>query len=425
MTVNIVLTVVGALVLVVGLFSEPLKRSYLSVTLVGLLVGVLLSPAVFGVLDPGKWGSQATILEEASRLTLAIVIMGITLRIPRGYPLSRWRSLAVVLGPVMALMWVTSSLLAYWILGLPFWVAMLIGAVVTPTDPVLASSIVQGQVATQNLPSRVRHLLSTESGANDGLAYLFVFLPILMLLHPPGDAVREWFTFVLPWQILGGMVIGALIGYGAGRLLEYAQSRGTIRESPYLIYAAALAIFVLGLTRLINTDGIFAVFAAGVAFSLTISSDTKSDQESTQEAVDRFFVLPIFALLGLALPWSDWIALGWKAPVLAGAVLLLRRIPAILAMSPLLFRTGGLKGLRESFFYGWFGPIGVAALYYATLAEHRTGIHEVYVVGSLIISASVLVHGVSAAPFTRLFGRRVETASEESEEQDRTTMGQH
>ncbi len=82
--------------------------------------------------------------------------------------------------------------------------------------------------------------------------------------------------------------------------------------------------------------------------------------------------------------------------------MLLRRLPWLLALTPLIPRAGGV---RDGLFLGWFGPIGIAALFYATLAEHQAGMHEAWVVGSLVISVSVLVHGMSAAPLTHLYGR--------------------
>lgn len=129
----------------------------------------------------------------------------------------------------------------------------------------------------------------------------------------------------------------------------------------------------------------------------------QQEEEKVDEAVNRFFVLPIFVLLGLALPWGEWADLGWKGPALAGLVLLLRRLPWVLALTGLV---PAMRGRSDGLFTGWFGPIGVAALYYATLAEHTAGLHEAWVVGSLVISVPVLVHGVSAAPLTRLYGRR-------------------
>jgi NhaP-type Na+/H+ or K+/H+ antiporter len=399
---NIALLVIGGLVLVAGLLSNPLKRSLLSVPMIGLFAGVLLGPTVFGLLDLAEWGSQAVILEQAARLTIAISLMGIALRLPRRYVFENWRTLVLILGPLMVVMWLASGLVVFAILGLPFWVAMLVGAVITPTDPVVASTIVQGQVAEEKLPGRVRNLLSGESGGNDGLAYPLVFLAILMLERPPGEALMHWLTRTILWEVVVAVALGALVGYGVGRLLRWAEKRGTIEQPSYLAFTIALSLAVLGGAKLVGTDGILAVFAAGIALDLAVSTRDQAEEERIQEAVNRFFILPIFVLLGMALPWQEWAGLGWKGLLLVLAVLLLRRLPAILALTPVIPR---VHGLRDALFVGWFGPIGVAALYYATLAERTAGVREAWVVGSLMITASILAHGASAAPLTRLYGR--------------------
>lgn len=405
---NIALTVIGGLMVVIGLLSEPLKRSLLSATILALLVGVLLGPSVLGLLDLSEWGKPEAILEQASRLTIAVGLMGVALRLPSGYVLSRWRSLLVLLGPVMLFMWLSSGLLTYLILGLPFWVAMLVGAVITPTDPVIASTIVTGEVAERNLPARMRNLLSGESGANDGLAYPLVFLAILMLERPPEEALVHWLTYVVLWEVGAAMVFGALIGYLAGRLLRWAEARDNIGQPSYLAYTLALSLAVLGAAKLLGTDGVLAVFAAGVALNIAVSTKARHDEERIQEAVNRFFVLPIFVLFGLALPWGEWLELGWGGPILVGAVLLLRRLPAVVALNPLLVRT---RGAGDALFLGWFGPIGVAALFYASLSVREAGREEVWIIASLVVFASVLVHGISAAPFTKLYGRRVQNGN--------------
>jgi sodium/hydrogen antiporter len=399
---NVALTAVGGVVLVIGLLSGSIRRSILSEPLVALLVGVLLGPAALGLLDPAGWGSQETLLEQAARLTLAISLMGVALRLPKREPLRGWRSLAALLGLVMPLMWLMSGLLVYLIVGVPFLVALLVGAVVTPTDPVVSSTIVTGDLAEKNLPDRVRHTLSAESGFNDGLAYPFVLLPILLLARPPGEAFSHWLTHTLLWEVGAAVVFATLIGYGAGRLLEWAYGRGTMERTSFLAYTLALSLAVLGAAKLLGTDGILAVFVAGLAFDAAVSESDRAEEERVQEAVNRFFILPIFVLLGLTIPWEGWMELGWAGLFLALAVLLLRRLPAVLALKPLL---GRVRGTRDALFLGWFGPIGVAALYYANFSVGEAGVEEAWVIGSLIICASILVHGLSATPLTRLYGR--------------------
>lgn len=98
---NIALLTIGGLVLVIGLLSSPLKRSLLSMPMIGLLVGVLLGPGVSGLLDVAQWGNQHLILEEAARLTLGIALMGVALRLPKGEPFRRWKSLLILLSSLL------------------------------------------------------------------------------------------------------------------------------------------------------------------------------------------------------------------------------------------------------------------------------------------------------------------------------------
>lgn len=127
------------------------------------------------------------------------------------------------------------------------------------------------------------------------------------------------------------------------------------------------------------------------------------EERRIQEAVVRFFTLPIFIVFGAVLPLQDWWALGWKALAIVAAILLLRRLPAMILAG------GPLARLRrkETLFLGWFGPLGAAALYYATLGVRRTGFEEIWVIGSLVIAASITIHGLTATPFSRLYGRRL------------------
>jgi sodium/hydrogen antiporter len=398
------LAAIGGLLPLLGLLGGLLKeRTPVSEPLIALIAGVLIGPAVLGLLDLAALGNQTLILEEAALITLGVALVGVALRLPIGYSSSNWRLLFVLLGIVMPLMWIVGGLLAYLILGVPLWVAVLIGAIVTPTDPVVASSIVAGGVAERNLPARLRHAISSESGFNDGLALPFVVLPVLVLTEPPGEVLGHWLTHTILLEIVGGAALASLMGYLAGKTLRWAERKETMERTSLLTISLALSLSVLGVTELLHLNGVLAAFVAGIVFNFAGSSDAKESQEEIQEAISRFFDLPIFVLLGMALPWQGWLELGWRGPLLVVAVLVLRRLPTVLALRPLL---GPLRGrARDVLFLGWFGPIGAAALYYAAFSLRETGIEEAWVVGSLIICASVLVHGVSATPLTKLYGR--------------------
>src|ERR687894_2131806 len=214
------LAAVGGLLLLLGVVGGLLKeRTPISEPLIALLAGVLIGPAALGLLDLAELGNETLILEEAALLTLGIALVGVALRLPVGYASSNWRLLIVLLGILMPLMWIVSGLLVYLILGVPFWVAVLIGAIVTPTDPVVASSVVAGGVAERNLPAPLRHAISSESGFNDGLALPFVVLPVLVLTEPPGEVLGHWVTHTVLLEIVAGAARAPLKSYPGGKRL--------------------------------------------------------------------------------------------------------------------------------------------------------------------------------------------------------------
>jgi NhaP-type Na+/H+ or K+/H+ antiporter len=169
---------------------------------------------------------------------------------------------------------------------------------------------------------------------------------------------------------------------------------------------------VLGAAKLLGTDGILAVFVAGLVFSELIGGKEKAEEENVHEAINRFFTLPIFILLGLTLPWQQWWSLGWGGLILVVAVLLLRRLPAILLLNRMI---KPIKNIPEVLFVGWFGPIGIAALYYAALSLRRTEVEQVWIVTSLMICASLVAHGLTSTPLTKLYGERVQNKQSNGE----------
>ncbi len=132
-----------------------------------------------------------------------------------------------------------------------------------------------------------------------------------------------------------------------------------------------------------------------------------------QEAVNLFFTLPVFVLLGLTLPWQKWGELGWRGVILVVAVLLLRRLPAMMVLRPLLGRG---KAVPDALFMGWFGPVGMVAIFYVSLARGRTEVEEAWVIGSLVICGSLLAHGLTSSPFTRWYGPRAGKGTDTDED---------
>ncbi len=400
---NIALAVVGSVAVCIALLSALIKRCPISEPALAVLIGLAVGPYGLAWLDLARWGEPFGILEQAARLTLAIGLMGVALRLERDALKAMFKPIVLLLTFAMLGMWLVSSALAGWLLGVSMWTALLLGAVITPTDPVVASSIVTGKFAKKHLPLRLRTTLSAESGANDGLAYAFVMLPILMLGHAPVQAWSRWLIESVLIGIGGAALMGAIVGYAAARLLALAEHKKLVASTSLLGYTVAFSLLTLGLAKLLHTDGVLAVFAAGLAFNLASDKHDEQEEENIQEAVAKLFTLPMFVIFGIALPLHEWAALGWPLVALALLVLLLRRLPAVMLLAPAWRHS---LNTRDSVYLGWFGPLGIAAIYYSALAHSH--LHDAFYwhAASALIFASIIIHGVTAAPLSRLYAQQ-------------------
>lgn len=404
MDINLVLSVFAVVILIQSAFSSVLQRLSLPAPLMGLAAGVLLGPFGLGLLRLEDFAlPPGSLLEQASRLTLAVGLAGVALRLPHGYWRAnvRWTVPIIVVG--MVVMFAVASGMLWALLGLPLLTALLLGAIITPTDPVVTTPVVTGSLARKNIPDRVRYNLSAESGLNDGLGYLFVSLPVLLLITPDEQAWGELLTRVFLREVLGAVVAGGAAGYVLARLFLAAKERGFMEKTSYLGFIIPLALTVLGLAKLLGTDGILAVFTAVAVFGQQIPQADKAQQGQIDDVINRFCLLPVFILLGMGLPWHDWAELGPTVPLVLAAALLLRRAAAVWLIRPAI-KT--LHSTSETAFMSWFGAVGISALYYATLAERLTGRHDIFAYIAQAITLSVLVHGLTSAPFSRWLHRR-------------------
>lgn len=402
---NLALAIAAGAILMLGLAAGYIRnRLWVSEPLIALLIGILVGPAVagFAVLGIGE-PRETMVLRELARITLSISVMGAAMRLPPSYETRNWRELVVILGLGMPLMWLASSAAAAAVLGVPLLVALAVGAALAPTDPVLSDSIVTGRIADQSIPPRMRNAISAEAGANDGLGVLLVFLPILLLERPWPQAIGHWVMEVLIEQVLVGVAVGFAIGWVANRCFRWVVRQPYSEQPSILPLAIALALAVLALDRLLGTAAILAVFVAGLALNRATAAHEEAWQEHMQAAVARYFDIPIFILIGAILPWSAWADLGWAGVAFALLVLFLRRIPAWFLIQPLL-RSVNRPG--ETLFNGWFGPIGVAAIYYATELRETLALGDsAWAAVTLVVFGSIVLHGITATPLTRAFGR--------------------
>ena len=394
MTLDAALVAVGALGIAVVLSSRAIRHLPLSEPLVALVLGVVLGPHALGIAD---FGEGTALLHPVSELVIAVALLAIALRFPWDVVRANGRRLAIMLLVAMPAMAVIVALLGGWILGLGAGAALLLGGILAPTDPVLSASIVTGDPAVEALPERLRALVSLESGANDGLALPLVVAGLAMVHHDGID------RFLVDGLLAVGVaiVLGWAIGEVTGRAFRALDEARDIESSAFFVFTIVLAFFTLGAVNIVHGDGILGVFVAGLAYNRTVGERIYETEREVEEGVNRVLVLPAFVLFGAILPWGDWADLGWTGLAFAAAVLVLRRLPVVAALGPVL----GL-GWRQLLFYGWFGPMGAAALFFVTLAlEEHAGIPELWPAVALVVAASTLLHGITAAPARQWYDR--------------------
>ncbi|ULE33915.1 cation:proton antiporter domain-containing protein [Mycobacterium sp. IDR2000157661] len=400
MEVDIVLTAVGILGVVVAALSAKMRRLPISEPLLGLVAGVLIGPQVFDVFRLPPITEAHSLLHEASRILLAVSVMAVALRYPFADVRRCWRPVTLLLLVAMPVMAMVSAALGWLVLSIPLAAAVLLGAAICPTDPVLASSVVTGEDAERDLPAHDRRLLSLESGANDGLALPLVLAAIAVAGGlGAGAALGESL-----WQVLGAVAVGAGMGSAGGLALKWGDRYGATASAPALFFTLVLALGILGVAGLVHTDGVLAVFVGGLAFNLVGTGRERAAEVPIDEAINRFAVLPLFVILGATLPWATWFELGWRAVVLALAILVLRRIPILLLLRrPLRLQT------RDALYLGWFGPVGVSALFYLTLEAERMGVDEtVLAAGCLVLVMSTIAFGLSGVLGRSLYVKAAE-----------------
>src|SRR5215211_1643250 len=254
--------VVGAVFILMALSGSVLKRLPLSTAMLYLAAGVLIGPHALNLVHFDAI-MEAAIVERITEVAVIVSLFtaGLKLRVPLRDPL--WRVPIVLASWSMALTVGLIALVAVVALELSLGAAILLGAVLAPTDPVLASDV---QVTGPRDRDRLRFTLTGEAGLNDGTAFPFVVLGLGLLgLDELGTFGWRWFVIDVVWAVAGGLLIGALLGTGAGRLILYLRRvhRETVGFDDFL--ALGLIAFSYGAALLLHAYGFLAVFAAGLA----------------------------------------------------------------------------------------------------------------------------------------------------------------
>lgn len=395
------LTLTAALLLTTAVLYVPLQRSLVTEPLVATALGFAVGPLGFGWIAPERWLDGPSLVHVVTKYLLVVAVMAAALRLPHHFPKDAPRGTLVLVTAGMLAMVLTVATIVWLGFDLSWVLCLLIGGILAPTDPVLATTVVTGREALQNVPKRTRDLLTAESGANDGLAFPLVALPLSLLVPTGKPPVRTFLLETLLYQNALALLVAVAIGYGARRLLHRGFEHHSMSSKSFLSYTLALSLFTHGALELLHMNGLLGVFVSGLTFNYGIGDREEATSERVEEMMERLFIVPGFLLFGAVLPWSEILALGWAGPCAAALVLLLRRAPVYLLARRWVPE---VTDRSDALFVSWFGPMGVAALYYASEARQLLAEPAVWSFPCLVVLASVLLHGVTCSPLVHWYG---------------------
>ncbi|KAG2226461.1 hypothetical protein INT45_014205 [Circinella minor] len=423
-TFSIAIAILSGFIVIFGFVSMFVKeRMFISEAFVALIVGIIAGPLVANGLNPYDWDDTDEITKQITRCVIAIQVMAVGIDLPRHYLKKEWRTFLILMLPIMIFMWLISGLFIWALIPtLDYLNALVIAACVCPTDPILANSVVKGRFAEKHVPAHIRNVLSAESGGNDGMGFPFLFLAIFLIGEPgTGKAIGKWVYETCLFQIVLSCVIGVVVGWVARKILQWSERHRLIDKPSFLCFAIALALFLMSMTGFSGSDDVLACFVAGNAFSWDDWFRQETEEAHFQEVIDMMLNLGVFAYIGAIIPWHEFgnaeIGLSpWRLVVIAILILLFRRLPIVLALKPIM---PAIKTYREAVFSGWFGPMGVGAVFLSMIAKEEMervfedSVEKPVVIELLspvvlfIVLASTLVHGTTIPLFQ--LGKRIRT----------------
>lgn len=220
---------IGGFAIIFCLVSHILRETlYISEPLPSVLFGVLIRQS--GWYDPDETGDITVITRDLARFVLGIQLTIVGVQLPAKYLAHAWQSIAMLLVPVMSTMWVVSALIIYLCIpNISFLEGLIIGACVTPTDPVLSNSLVTGKFAERHVATELRRIIVAESGANDGFGYPFLFLALCIYRYSGTEIAKEWLVYTVCYEILLGVAYGAVVGFVFQEALTFALKRYVLR----------------------------------------------------------------------------------------------------------------------------------------------------------------------------------------------------
>jgi NhaP-type Na+/H+ or K+/H+ antiporter len=421
---------VGGLLLARGATASLLTRLPVTPAIIYLAVGLLVGPTVLNVFhfNPLK---ESALLEALTEVAVLISLFSAGVKMPVPVSLARWRTPILLASVSMTVSVAMVAAFAFYVLGLPLGAGILLGAILAPTDPVLATDV---QIRHPGDRDQLRYTLTCEAGMNDGSAFPFVMLGLGLLgLHHLGEFGLQWVLFDVLWATVAGVAIGVLSGTALAHVAWKLRHESPEHKLMDDFLGLGLIGVVYGLSVVVGAWGFLAVFFAAVALRQTELKLAGAGQETPdpqrvgsigpsvagasadseppptvsagslifKEHLERLSEMTLILLIGGTMFLDSW---SWRAVGLALFLFVVARPVSALA---------GLLGTRTSWpirgMVGWFGVRGIGSLYYLMYAIQH-GIPEDLAMELIqftliVVSLSILAHGTSVKPLMGLFWR--------------------
>ena len=420
----------GGLLLARGVTASLLTRLPVTPAIIYLAVGLVVGPTVLNVFhfNPLK---QSALLETLTEVVVLISLFSAGVKMPVPVSLARWRTPILLATVSMTVTVAMVAAFAFYVLDLPLGAGILLGAILAPTDPVLATDV---QIRHPGDRDQLRYTLTCEAGMNDGSAFPFVMLGLGLLgLRDLGELGLQWVLFDVIWATVAGVAIGVVAGAALAHVAW--KLRGESQENKLMDDFLGLGLIgvVYGLSVLVGAWGFLAVFFAAVALRQTELKLTGGSLVSPppppvvaaeaglaatpadgvppstvsagslvfKEHLERLSEMTLILLLGGTMFLDSW---SWKAAGLALFLFVVARPLSVLV---------GMLGTRSSWpirgMVGWFGVRGIGSLYYLMYAIQH-GISESLALELIqltlvVVSLSILAHGTSVKPMMGMFWR--------------------
>ncbi|KAL4080384.1 Cation/H+ exchanger [Scleroderma yunnanense] len=392
------------------------EKLYVNEVVLGTAFGVLMGPRGVNAFDPRSWGShQNEITLEILRVVLVAGLFAVGVELPSAYMKKHAKGLLIMVVPTMTFGWVVVAAIIHTLFpNLNMTSALCISACLTPTDPVTCAAITRGSFAQKHVPEEIRHILTAEAAANDGLAYPFLSISLYLLTESSvGTAIQKGFLIGWLYQVIFGTFLGSVIGLLFSKLMQFSHCKNLMDQESYIAQYLALAIFVTGVAYSLGADDLLAAFAAGCAVAWDGDFKDQTEGDTFASVIDCVLNCACFIYIGAWLPFGSYESeeLGitpTRLIVLMIGILLVRRIPFLV----LLYKwIPEITSWKEALFSGHFGDqfqMGVSAVFVSTLArtrlpspvdplanEQQMLAATIQPIVSFVVLGSILIHGLS------------------------------